>query len=91
MKCPNCDFPISELLRDLGAKDGRARAAGMTEAQRKRASRKATRALLARSEEAKAETRRKQSVAAWAAWQRRKNKGNITMTVRFVDSKAEKG
>lgn len=89
MRCPSCGSDVAALLRDLGARGGRARAAGMTEAQRKRASRKATRALLARSEEAKAETRRKQSEAAKAAWAKRKDpfRGNVTFAVTFVDGK----
>ena len=91
MKCSSCGADMSHLLRDLGARGGQARAAGMTEAQRLRASRKATRALLARSAKAKAETRAKQSIAAWAAWQRRKGLGDVTMAARFVDRKAEKG
>lgn len=74
MKCSSCGADMTHLLRDLGARGGQARAAGMTEAQRLRASRKATRALLARSEKAKAETRAKQSEAARAAWEIRKAK-----------------
>ena len=74
--CEKCGHDITSQvtaqIHARAAQGGHARAAGMTEAQRLRASRKATRALLARSEKAKAETRRKQSEAARAAWVARK-------------------
>ena len=91
LNCPECGADITAQIKAHAAQGGHARAAGMTEAQRLRASRKATRALLARSEKAKAETRRKQSEAARAAWARRKDvlRGDVTFSFRFLDSKAE--